>query len=342
MTKNEYIDFIKNGLPKDDTAKYHSKQIEYAIEHVFNQVYRDMAEKSPKNLEKYSILLNGISAKLNTNTDRYSALLPYRLVDLPTKSAGVLEVRSSNSSLMYVPMTSMEMDQAYGLEATLGASVIGFSHLSYVKNSQYTDYAYKNVGYSVTTGSVTSFTDTAGTNLRTITGILAIGAANNTEVSSSAISLASGEKIRITVPYNGTTNVNYDLTFGSYLSYSFDESAEDTDYVLEYTATAAISESVIFAFTSDDDTFDIDIKIEVTSENFNPQTSPKSYIEFFGMTEADDDLKVRVVPVFSEYASTDQIYPPYGQDFNIVEQVRQALSQIPPRDLTNDNQDSNG
>jgi len=130
MTKKEYIDWMRNNVSRiDKTARYHPKQVEYAIEKVFNQVYYDLALKSPNSLDRYSIELTGVSSVDGTAANgRWYADLTKDYVDLPFKTSGVLEVRlPSTTTLAFVPMTSMEMDQAYGADLTLGSTIIGFS-----------------------------------------------------------------------------------------------------------------------------------------------------------------------------------------------------------------------
>ena len=51
---------------------------------------------------------------------------------------------------------------------------------------------------------------------------------------------------------------------------------------------------------------------------------------------------VRYIKRFRDYSSTDRVEMPYGQDERIVELVREYLSGIPPKDLVNDNADTNG
>lgn len=197
MTKKQYIDFIRNNLRKiDETAKYHSKQVEFAIEQVFNKIYYDTATQSPNDLERYSELLTSVSASENASTGRWESTLTKDFVDLPLKASGVLEVRQpSTSQLQFVPMTTMQMEQAYGLEATLGDAIVGFS------------------------------------------------------------------------AQNGK-------------------------------------------------------------------------VEFFNLDEDVSDLVIRIVPKFSEFASTDEVYPPYGKDYDVTRMVLEVLSTIPPVDLVNDNADT--
>ena len=196
MTKKQYIDWMINNLSQlDQTGRYHPLQVEYAIEQSFDRVFYEIAEKSPKSLERYSIQLTGVASSLDSNTGRYTSTLTKKYTDLPLKASGILEVRlPTTTTLAFVPMTSIEMDQAYSADLTLGATIIGFSVHS-------------------------------------------------------------------------------------------------------------------------------------------------SKIEFFGMSATSAVLTIRMIQKFSEYASTDEVLPPYGKDYDITGMVMAVLSNIPPKDLTNDNSD---
>lgn len=67
-------------------------------------------------------------------------------------------------------------------------------------------------------------------------------------------------------------------------------------------------------------------------------------VEFWGMSvaEAAKGVSARYIKQFNEYASTDDVILPYGQDNRIVELVREYLGVIPPKDTINDNVDPYG
>lgn len=64
-------------------------------------------------------------------------------------------------------------------------------------------------------------------------------------------------------------------------------------------------------------------------------------IEYWGMsaTEATSGVVIRLIKQFMDYANTDNVKLPFGQDERIIELVRQYLGAIPPKDLINDNRD---
>jgi hypothetical protein len=67
-------------------------------------------------------------------------------------------------------------------------------------------------------------------------------------------------------------------------------------------------------------------------------------IEFWGLSavRAAEGVNVRYIKQFRSYASTDRILLPFGQEQAIIDKVREYLGATPPKDLVNDNADSNG
>lgn len=67
-------------------------------------------------------------------------------------------------------------------------------------------------------------------------------------------------------------------------------------------------------------------------------------IEYWGMDAATGAMGAvaRIIKQFRSYSDTDNVVLPYGQDERIIELVRQFLGAIPPKDLINDNADTNG
>ena len=142
MTKNEYIDFIRNSLPMEDkTDKFHPAQVEAAINLAVNTAFYEMYAKNPKvmakSLERYSTLI--WSAIFNTvRPPRYTASLTVDIVDLPRKTGGILEISDSGfdmggtdpilaTTTKFLPLTTMEGEQLYGAEAVLASNEYGFS-----------------------------------------------------------------------------------------------------------------------------------------------------------------------------------------------------------------------
>ena len=67
-------------------------------------------------------------------------------------------------------------------------------------------------------------------------------------------------------------------------------------------------------------------------------------IEFWGSAVATilpNGVHVRYIKQFNGYADTDNVVLPYGQDERIIELVRQYLGVTPPKNLVNDNADTN-
>jgi hypothetical protein len=67
-------------------------------------------------------------------------------------------------------------------------------------------------------------------------------------------------------------------------------------------------------------------------------------LELWGLSSANASLgvSVRYLQQFRSYASTDRILLPFGQEQAIIDKVREYLGATPPKDLVNDNADSNG
>jgi hypothetical protein len=67
-------------------------------------------------------------------------------------------------------------------------------------------------------------------------------------------------------------------------------------------------------------------------------------IEYYNMDVITAGLELRILYIqeFNDYALSDEVIPPHGQDQKIMTLVRDFLAGIPPVDTINDNADSNG
>lgn len=132
MTKNQYIDFVRNSLPMvDKTQKYHPEQVAAAINNAVNTLFWEMYEQTNKgmrkSLERYTSLVTSLTAA-NATTGRYNSSLSVDIVDLPRKAGGILGIiESDTTTTAYVPVTVLEGDQLYGSEASLPETVVGFA-----------------------------------------------------------------------------------------------------------------------------------------------------------------------------------------------------------------------
>ena len=132
MTKNEYIDFVRNSLQMvDKTQKYHSQQVAAAINHAVNTVFWEMYGKNgnvmKKSLERYTTLVTNTTAT-NATTTRYNSSLTVDVVDLPRKAGGIIGIiEDDTTTTKYVPVGVLEGDQLYGSESSLPDAIIGFS-----------------------------------------------------------------------------------------------------------------------------------------------------------------------------------------------------------------------
>jgi len=132
MTKNEYIDFVRNSLQMvDKTQKYHSQQVAAAINHAVNTVFWEMYGKNgnvmKKSLERYTTLVTNTTAA-NATTTRYNSSLTVDVVDLPRKAGGIIGIiEDDTTTTKYVPVGVLEGDQLYGSESSLPDAIIGFS-----------------------------------------------------------------------------------------------------------------------------------------------------------------------------------------------------------------------
>lgn len=62
-------------------------------------------------------------------------------------------------------------------------------------------------------------------------------------------------------------------------------------------------------------------------------------VEYWGMA-APTSVVIRLIKQFRSYASTDNVLLPFGQDERIIELVRQYLGATPPKDLINNEADT--
>jgi len=325
MTKGEYIDFIKNNLTQlDQTARYHSKQVEYAIEKVFNQVYYDMAKKSPNSLERYSVLLTSIDSYLDTNTNRY--------------------VTGDHSAYVYDEQPT-DLGNANNATVTTTNRTGSFEIEGSVALAASDPYIYSDVAHTFTQYDKIKITISSNNSQLPFDIII-------NEVTVDSIIAEEDKVIEYTVP-----------TAGSYpMKVSFTSDDDDFEFILK----------LEFASVSDLDLKYVDLPLKAsgvlgvrlptsTTLAFVPMTTMEmdlaygadltlgssligysaqnGQLEFFGMSADATTLTVRIVQQFSEYDASDEVYPPYGKDFNITGQVLQILSQIPPKDLVNDNSD---
>lgn len=134
MTKKEHIDYVRNNLAQlDRTNKYHPNQVAFGIEQACQKIFYDLAQKSPKDLDRYSFLSKDNAIAQDTSINRYYISLADGCYDVPLKASGVLELIDPSSTFadqptLFVPMTSIEMSQLHGLEGTLGTSIIGYAY----------------------------------------------------------------------------------------------------------------------------------------------------------------------------------------------------------------------
>jgi len=139
MTKNEYIDFIRNSLQAvDKTSRFHPEQVAAAMNVAVNTVFYEMYKAQPrvfaKSMERYTVQTQLIPVNSSAVDPRYTAPLTVDIVDLPRKTGGVLEILQKtlipatlSSVITYVPVTTMEGEQFYGSESSLPSNVVGFS-----------------------------------------------------------------------------------------------------------------------------------------------------------------------------------------------------------------------
>jgi len=132
MTKNEYVDFIRNSLQMaDKTSRFHKEQVAAAINMAVNSVFYELYIKNPKSfrksMERYTTIVSSTPAS-NVTVGRYHSTLTVDVVDLPRKTGGILEVlTSSTTTTKFIPVVTMEGEQLYGSESSLPSNIIGFS-----------------------------------------------------------------------------------------------------------------------------------------------------------------------------------------------------------------------
>lgn len=139
MTKNEYVDFIRNTLPLEDkTNKFHPGNVEAAINLAVNTVFYEMYAKNPKvmikSLERYTTIYEpspiASPPTKSAITGRYQSTLPYDVVDLPRKTGGIIDIIANNETpavTKFVPVNVLEGDQLIGSEGSLPGNIIGYS-----------------------------------------------------------------------------------------------------------------------------------------------------------------------------------------------------------------------
>ena len=135
MTKQAYIDTIRNSLPMvDKTNRYHEEQVAAAINNAVNTVFYEIYVQNPKvmakSMERYTTVVSNATA-VNATTGRYNSSLSVDIVDLPKKAGGIIDIIQvgvdGSGTTMYVPVSSIEGDQLFGSESSLPGNVIGFS-----------------------------------------------------------------------------------------------------------------------------------------------------------------------------------------------------------------------
>ena len=137
MTKNQYIDFIRNSLPMvDKTSRFHREQVAAAINVAVDTVFYEMYAKSPKamrkSMDRYATEVSGTITAVGS-TGRYGTSLSVDVVDLPRKAGGVLQINwdtltspdltPRSNTTKFVPVSAIESEQLYGAEGTLVGNV---------------------------------------------------------------------------------------------------------------------------------------------------------------------------------------------------------------------------
>jgi len=133
MTKNQYIDFVRNSLPMvDKTQKYHPEQVAAAINNAVNTLFWEMYGKNgnvmKKSLERYTTAVESTTS-VHATTQRYVSALSVDVVDLPKKAGGVIDIICTTgcATTVYAPITVIGGNQLNGSESSLPGNVTGFS-----------------------------------------------------------------------------------------------------------------------------------------------------------------------------------------------------------------------
>lgn len=118
MTVKEYVDTIKNTLDREDsTSQFHPNLIRLHCDFTWNQILHDAFRKDLSYLDFYAKEYNSITPTLNSTTNRYEALFPAPIVQLPNRSEGVRNLSTNQGTgLEFVPISEQEWRYTDGME----------------------------------------------------------------------------------------------------------------------------------------------------------------------------------------------------------------------------------
>lgn len=117
MKKSEHIDYIRNIVdPSGINPRFHYKQVEAAIEKIYNQMARAIPEELLDSYDFFCKEYTNQEVKKDTVTNRYYTVLPAPIIPLSIISEAVRHINSNQgTSLDFVPMRETDWELYDGL-----------------------------------------------------------------------------------------------------------------------------------------------------------------------------------------------------------------------------------
>lgn len=130
MIKKEITSLVKNHLQKLNKGNYHERVIIAEIEKVINEMYHQLYKTNPRLLDNYTKTYGADTAIVinqEANSTIYYSTLPANIVNLPTKSSGVLHIYpKAQTGNVFVPMDAREADIVFGTDLAVVTNRIGY------------------------------------------------------------------------------------------------------------------------------------------------------------------------------------------------------------------------
>jgi hypothetical protein len=115
MQRQEIRSIVRNALPKyDKTNRFHDEFLNRIIEKVIAQMYNDIWQVSPLNLQRY-VKQYGYTTPLTVLTEPNTGIkyttLPESIIPFQDKASGVRRISTvAQGAVMFLPMDAREID----------------------------------------------------------------------------------------------------------------------------------------------------------------------------------------------------------------------------------------
>ena len=99
MKKEEYVDFIRGIVdPSGKNPRFHPKQVEYAIEMVYNQLTMNLNPNEYDNIDFLTKEYTAQTCTLDATTNRYYVALPAPVVPLRIPSEAIRHINTNQGT----------------------------------------------------------------------------------------------------------------------------------------------------------------------------------------------------------------------------------------------------